>query len=105
MPIYTYKCSEGHEADQVQHRDIVVVPCACGLAARRQSVYRLAITGLAETPRDERSYRQSYGEYQDALNDVAYHWNNAKASGDPVREPDYYAAARAQAIAKGAPIL
>ncbi len=108
MPLYRYRCDQGHEAELLRPRDVAVVSCPCGAQADRLAVNRVAHIGRATVPRDERSYRQSYAEYHDAVQDVAYKYdrlNDSRAPAEKVREPDYYELAKAQAVAKGASIL
>lgn len=107
MPIYRYTCPSGHEAELLRPMDVGAVPCACGASASRRAVNRVAYIGRAPVPRDERSYRQSYGEYREAVAEVADHYervNGERAPAEQVREPDYYDLAKAQAVAKGAVI-
>jgi hypothetical protein len=84
------------------------VECACGSEANREAVNRVAIIGAVPVPRDERNYRQSFAEYREAVAEVADGYervNRDRAPGERIREPDYYERAKAQAIAKGVPIL
>ena len=107
MPLYTYRCQGGHEAELLRPRDTATAPCQCGLPALRQTVYPLAHIGRATIPRDERSYRHSYGEYREAVAEVAEHYqrvNGERGPEEQVREPDYFGLAKAQAVSKGAPI-
>ena len=104
MPIYRYRCPQGHESERLRPFDVSETSCPCGQTAERQAVYRMSMIGNTEIPRDERNYRQSFSEYQDALHDVVHKYERAYDNHDPVREPDYYALAKTQAIAKGAPI-
>lgn len=108
MPLFTYSCACGHEQTLLRHRDVEAVACACGEVARRQAVNHVAVIGKAAIPRDERSYRQSYGEYREAVAEVADSYariNSDRGPGEHVREPDYYGLAKAKAKAKGAVIL
>ena len=84
--------------------DVAVPDCPCGAPRRRLVVHRVAVIGQATVPRDERSYRQGYAEYREAVAEVSDFYQRKRADGDPVREPDYYGLARAQSIAKGAVI-
>ena len=108
MPLYRYRCSNGHEAELLRPMRVSGVVCHCGDVGLRQAVNPLAVIGKAGVPRDQRSYRKSYGEYREAVAEVADHYervNGERAPRDHVQEPDYYGLAERQAIAKGAPIL
>ncbi len=83
-------------------------PCFCGSVADRLAVNRMVVIGTATVPRDERNYRQSYGEYREAVAEVADHYqrvNGERAPGEQVRGPNYYNIARAQARATGAKVM
>lgn len=104
MPLFTFVCPAGHTAELLRHRDVVLVACPCGLAGERQAVNRVSLIGQATVPRDERSYRHEFREFAEASAEVGDFYGRKTADGDPVNVPDYYALARAQAIAAGAPI-
>lgn len=104
MPLYEYVCREGHVTELLRPRDVAVVSCACGAAASREAVNHIGVTGFATVPRDQRNYRQNYGEYREAVAEVADHYETKQKRGDPAREPDYYSHAVTQARAKGARI-
>lgn len=81
--------------------------CSCGLLANRSSVNHLTVIGTATVPRDERNYRQSYGEYREAVVEVAdqhQRVNDSRSPGEWVQSPDYYALAKAQSRARGVKI-
>ena len=81
--------------------------CSCGVQAQRQSVYHVAVVGQAATPRDERNYRHSFAQYNEAIQEVSDGYdrvNNDRPPSERIRPPDYYAIARDQAVAHGAPI-
>lgn len=93
MPLYTYTCPDSHATERLAPRTCEVIHCACGKPAARQSVNHIAFTGFARTPRDQRNYRQSFSEYQEALEDVSYHQHDEPS-------PDYMAIAKAR-VANG----
>lgn len=107
MPIYRYCCPQGHEADKLRPMDVATAVCSCGLSAKRSPVNHLTVIGTALIPRDERNYRQSYGEYREAVMEVADHYERVNDSRPPrehIQPLDHYALAKAQAKAKGAMI-
>ena len=107
MPIYSYRCGQGHETELLRPFEVAEVLCGCGDQAIRSSVNRLSVIGQVPVPRDERSYRKSYGEYREAAAEVADGYervNRDRAPSEQVKGTDYYSLAKAQAIAKGAPI-
>ena len=105
MPLYRYRCDLGHEAELLRSRDVERIECACGAVAERQAVNLFAMGGKAVVPRDERSYRQSYAEFQEETAEVAHDYQKHRENGEGGQEPDYYRLAKQQAAAKGAPIL
>lgn len=42
MPLYSFRCPEGHEMEALVSRDTELRWCDCGKPAARQSVYRFA---------------------------------------------------------------
>ena len=106
-PLYIYRCPAGHETELLRPRSVESNVCPCGADAERQAVYHFAVVGQAAIPRDEKNYRQTYGEYREAVAEVVDGYervNKDRPPGERVQSPDYYGKARAQAIAKGAPI-
>ena len=106
-PLYTYRCPEGHETEMLMPFSVETTVCSCGVQAQRQSVYHFAVVGQAAVPRDERSYRQSFGEYQDAVAEVSDGYermNRDRAPSEQIKEPDYSGLAKARAVAHGVPI-
>ena len=107
MPLFRYSCPNGHEIEAIRHRSVGTILCECGASAPRQEVNHVAILGRASVPRDQRSYRKSYGEYREAVVEVADHYervNKDREVEERVRKPDYYGIAKAQAEKKGAQI-
>ena len=103
MPLYGFRCDQGHETELLCAIGAeVIVVCSCGGLAHRYAVNRLAVIGQATVPRDERNYRKTYGEYREAVAEVADHYERRRSNGERVQEPNYYGMARQQAIAKGA---
>lgn len=66
--------------------------CACGQSAERQSVNRVAATGLAPVPSIEKNYRREFADYREASQEVDYHYTRAETNGDPVKAPDLFTA-------------
>ena len=107
MPLFRYACPSGHEVELLRHRSVDAVPCACGAEAQRCAVNHVAVIGRATVPRDHRNYRQSYGEYREAVAEVADGYkqvNDSRGPREQVQSPDYYGLAKAQATAKGFPV-
>ena|SRR3990167_1266105 len=107
MPLYLYRCPEGHQLERLQAQGVETLACGCGALAQRCAVNVLTVVGKATIPPSERSYRQAYAEYREAVEDVAYHYdkvNRDRAPDEQVKERDYYQEASAQAQAKGAKI-
>ena len=107
MPIYVYRCKQGHETELLRTFEVNDVLCPCGSHALRQPINRLVVIGRAIVPRDQRNYRKSYGEYREAVAEVSDHYsrvNNGRGPGEKVQPPDYYGLAKAQAVAKGVAI-
>ena len=108
MPIYTYSCTEGHEAELLRDMSVETVSCSCGARASRGSVNRIAVIGQVSTPRDERKYRHTYGEYREAVaevNDSYERVNQSRAPSEQVKEPNYMDIAKSKAVSHGASIL
>ncbi len=106
-PLYTYRCPEGHETEMLMPLSVETAVCSCGVQAQRQSVYHFAVMGQATTPRDERSYRHGFREYQAAVAEVSDGYerlNQARAPSEQIKEPDYFGLAKARAVAHGVPI-
>ena len=107
MPFYSYRCPQGHDQELLRPREVVSVPCPCGEDGIRQAVNRLAVIGKAVIPRDQRSYRQTFSEYNEALAEVADSYarvNDSRPPEDHVQQPDYFGLATKQAVDKGVPI-
>ena len=56
MPLYEFRCAEGHVTERLASRDTELVSCPCGQAASRQSVYKFGFTGFSRVPLDQRTY-------------------------------------------------
>jgi len=102
MPNFLFRCPNGHESELLRHRDTVEVACACGAAARRAEVNHVAVTGFAETPRDQRNYRREFADFKEASAEVDYHYTKAEDSGMPVKRPNLFRAGLAKAEKMGA---
>ena len=70
MPLYTYKCPDGHETDALKSVLINCIQCECGQGAQRLSVYRISHTGFTPTPLDQRTY--DIKPFQEASSEIAY---------------------------------
>lgn len=83
MPQYQFKCDAGHLTELRASIDTEMIGCDCGKPAPRVQVYRdqymSAETGpkgggKSEPPREEKSYRKQFAEFQEAAaeRDLAY---------------------------------
>ncbi len=102
MPMYEYRCREGHVTELLRPRTVEVVACACGAPAGRAQVYPFAVSGFTPIPRDEKNYRQDFREFTEARAEAGDYYGRLRANGDPVNEPDYATIARAQAPVRAA---
>ena len=98
MPLYTYLCDCGLNWDEYAGYNDSVITCrGCGLPAKRLQVYRdqyiHAETGPKggrknEAPREEKSYRKQFKEFQEASAEVDFSYSR---TDDPqVKAPNYY---------------
>lgn len=83
MPLYDYKCVEGHEVELRRGIGDETIPCPiCGQPSQRAAFY-LDQTIVTETgtlasrqavvPRDERNYKDKYSRFQEASAEIDYH--------------------------------
>ena len=109
MPTYQYRCECGLQWEQQAGYDDSALTCErCGRWASRAEVYRdqymSAETGpkggsKSEPPREEKSYRHAYKEFQEASQELDYAYTKAE-----VKPPSYYKAGVRQAKKRGAKI-
>ena len=64
MPLYIYRCPQGHSTEALRGVSVAVIACDCGKVSQRQSVYATAIGGRQRPPVAER--RVSLREYREA---------------------------------------
>ncbi len=101
MPLYEFICPAGHATEKlVAGFDCTSVYCRCGETASRAQVNRIGTSGFAETPKEHRSYRQSYREFEEARAEVGYAYGQREKAGEPVQMPDYSAIAQANVKAR-----
>ena len=98
MAILTYVCREGHETEKlVRGQDLQEIPCeTCSGPTVRQSVYRVAVTGFARTPIDQRKIR--IGAFTEASAELAYKHERAENdAGRPLPTPPLWQIAKRKA--------
>ena len=105
MPLFDYRCPDGHTHELVRHRGVEEIPCpTCGKAAVRSHVHRFDVRGPTV---DTRGMFRRYQEASAELNHDATAIE--QSTGQPVATPNYYELARARAnamVAAGeAPVL
>ena len=83
MPLYDYRCSQGHVSESLQAMGVESICCACGLPAERQGAYRVAVVSPYVDSRG------MYRRYVDATSEMAH---TAEKTGTPMPSP--YAAAK-----------
>lgn len=72
MPFYAYRCPDGHITEKLASRDAEVQVCSCGAAARRESVYRVGMSGFAPTPVGQQDFHNDYRRYMEASGELDY---------------------------------
>ena len=99
MPTYTFLCACGWAADRRVGYGATSVPCSsCGLTAAKEDVYRLNVTGFAETPRDQRTYHQEFRDFTEAGAELEYkHSRLEEAAGKQLPTPPLARIAKARA--------
>ena len=90
MPLYDFRCDEGHEFEERGGFNTSEVPCHCGLVARRSSVNRIGVSGFATPAMNERPLPISRG--QEAMDDMQ---TQARKTG--VEAPDVWQIAKDEA--------
>ena len=107
MPLYGYQCPQGHEVELIRPIGVDTALCPCGEESKRRTIYRVAHIGRAVVPRDQQTYRQSFGEYREAVAEVEDGYsriNNERAPHEQVSTPNYFELAKSKAQAQGAAI-
>ena len=96
MPLYDFRCPEGHVTESRQGREVELISCPCGQPASRVSVYHFGIGGQPP-PR----YRVS--EFQEAAQEANYyHGRMEESKGEPIPRIDVVNAAKQKARKQGA---
>jgi hypothetical protein len=72
LPLYEFRCQEGHTTEARASRETTSIFCACGAPAARQSVYRVGVSGFARTPLPERHYGKQFKAFQEASGELEY---------------------------------
>jgi hypothetical protein len=96
MPLYDYRCEEGHVTEGTYPVHVAVVSCPCGRLAARVAVNRghmPGVSGFVPTPTREHRLRLSHAI--EAQHEIIH---TAERHG--VQAPDLWAAAQAR-IARG----
>ena len=98
MPILAFRCNKGHLTEKlVRGQDVEHLPCeTCSGPAVRQSVYRVAVTGFARPPIDQREIRM--GAFTEASAELAYKHERAENdAGKPLPAPPLWQMAKRKA--------
>lgn len=96
MPLYDFRCANGHVMERIASRDSEEMLCTCGLPAQRQAVNRINSIGFARTPLDQRQYNLK--EFQEASAEVEYaESKHTDIEGKPVQGPSLWGAAKRKA--------
>ena len=98
MPVYTYHCECGVTWDErAGYEDGSILCPRCGQFAMRQPVYREQFISCetgpkggskSEPPREEKSYRHQFKEFQEASQEVE--WSYSRTDDPKVQAPNYY---------------
>ena len=96
-PLYEYVCEAGHVTERLaKGRDESLIYCGCGLPSERQTVNRIAFTGFARVPVDQREIRM--GAYNEASQEIAYRQDRqTNVDGSPANHPSLWKAAKREA--------
>lgn len=97
MPLYEFRCEAGHVTERlVKSREEALIYCACGLLSRRESVYRVGMTGFARTPVNQREIRM--GAYNEASAELEYtHSRQTNIDGSLKPAPPLWQTAKQEA--------
>ena len=91
MPLYDFRCPEGHSAERFASFAVSEIACpACGLPARRSSVNRISFGGFADVP--FREHRVNLTRAVEAQHELVY-----QAEKHHVELPDFLGEARRKA--------
>ena len=98
MPVYDFRCPEGHVTESRQGREIEAIFCPCGEAASRLSVYHFGIGGIPPT-------RFRVTEFQEAAQEANYyHGRMEQSKGGIIPRIDAVKAAKVKARSQGAKV-
>ena len=89
MPWYDFICENGHVTESKATMSTEYISCSCGLLASRSAVNHIGVSGFAEVPRDQKSYRESFKEYTEANAEVSYTYGRTEQPA-----PDLYGIAK-----------
>ena len=96
MPLFAYRCPEGHETELLRPRDVELVSCPCGQPAKRIEVYRVGFSGFARTPVDQRQIKMR--NFNEANAEIGHRESRqTNIDGSPARTPSHWRAAKAEA--------
>lgn len=90
MPLYAYRCAQGHEVEAIAPLGTVERACACGLTAIKRTVYAVSpkLPAVRHAGRDfieaSQTVEHNYAEYE-------------KREGVPVERPHLWDAAKQRA--------
>ena len=82
MPLYVFRCPEGHGAESIRPYDTETIPCPrCGMVAARQPVFGTGfVVEPAAVPRDQQ--RHDLTLFKEATAERAYYHERAEASAE-----------------------
>lgn len=96
MPLYDYRCADGHVSESLQPFTRTTRPCpTCGSVAQRLAAYRTAI--VTTQPVDSRGLFRRFSEASAEMEFTASRME--QSSGERVVTPNLWAAAKQQAQA------
>lgn len=95
MPLYDWKCPEGHTTEAIRRSDCVGIACPrCDLTASRQFASRVAIVGPTTDTRN------MFRRYQEASAEIGHTADTlAAATGRDVEMPNLWQEAKQRAAA------
>ncbi len=80
MPLYTFRCVQGHESDRLGPTSTERITCHCGQQAKRQSVYPF-VTGLRDEFHMPSDVRSAIDESNGYKHEAAAAMNEAVGNG------------------------
>lgn len=83
MPLYEYRCEDGHVTELVRPVSATSQRCPCGRTAQRRSVYRLAVV-QPEVTFNGRDFIEASAAIEDQRSRLE------QQEGVPVNSPDFY---------------